>query len=774
MKAKTISELHTALRAAILDKKLERTRTIKFYFDAEVVIRTILGFRQFTDSHRRPTDLSADNMVLRALLSSGYLGRIYLLFPHALELDYFVRSQDEVLHEGRQGDFSLDVRRFLEQYHVADKFAELLEAAERAGKSNRAEDIGHILAAIKDFDVSSFVAVELANGTLQERLINLRKAGVLGFDRHDSSIDSAMQDPRVDDYADIISQHKPEDKRALRRKSTFNDALALAQLWSKVQSSSGGGSSEPLVRFYTEAEALSRSFKERRISQELVYQDSHRPAPVLRPAYYFLLRTYFRAISFTHLRSVFGDDDSITIEDLDEFCAELEELPEDRKIEQWSSGNIKNERLIKPLRNLESLAFFQGIWPFYKLPVGLAGFVDSLRNMAVLFREGRISRQVQARISKEMSGLQAKLSRNTQELRELFELLEIIEPKVEELREHWAHPIPTAMIDVGLIRWGFIVSPRAEDNFSGRLRSLLQGKDPAWRVACRAVVDEVRNNSCDLDRVTVVCAILWFLEKHPLVVSFISAVENGCPGEAPIELHVMRAAARLRAEVLSRDQRQQLIEDVKSRIEGLPAEQRVRYLIGLAYILAHAASFEEKLFRAEDLDDVAREWLRQSFSLGSDVAQVTRNEQSLLRAFAVNHCAYVGTVVADDKIVDIAKAKQCMTELQAMEASQPGVWNFRFVDTVLMPDYLEAKDTLRYLREGSLDDDKIEAEVRRIQDLVKQALDAYSRSAAYPDSEIKAHRRRWEDLEKDAKEIRRNRALQKRAGTIALNGGLPL
>jgi hypothetical protein len=757
LKAKTIGELHTALRAAIEDKFLERERPVRFFFDSEVIVRAIIGFRQLTESANKSTDLSEDSMVVRALLASGFLGRVFLLLPHLVEVDNYVALHND--DSGKQSDLEIEVTAFLQKYQVKEKFDDLLKAVdlERGG----ADSTERIIDAIRSFDVSSFVAIEMATGTVQHRLLSLRKSGILGFDSYRQSLDLALRDAHVERYSGIIARGIPEERRAGRSKSLFNDALALGMLRRKILASTSEPG-EPFVRFYTEADALLKVFKDEEIRDDLAYPDDPGREPILRSAYYFLLRSYFPAIGFPHMQARVSGDPAISLADLKEFCAELEELPEEEKIKHWKSVELKSQRLIEPLRDLESLAFFQGVWLSYALPSGVAAFVDSLRDMAAFFKEGAFSEEIRARIAREMAALRATLSSNAQELRELFELLVLIEPKVIELRrtardEYEAPPLPTIITDVGFVRWGFLRSAKAEELFKARLDQLIHGEDAIWRIGCREIVGDIREVNVDLDRLTVVCAVLWFLGAFPEIVSFVGSAEKRLAGALPVELHLMRAAARLRAEELSRDEKEHLIADLGTLIDALPDDLRRRYQIGLAYVLAHAANFEIYLFRAEDLDDVQRRWLRQSLEIANEVAEATSQEQSLLRAFAVNHCAYVGTVASDARIANPEITLRRMSELNAIHASQPKFWNFRFVDTVLMPRYLEAKKTLRDLKDATSTLD-VENEVRGIQQLVKEALAAYSRAGAYLDREIPVHRRRWEELESEAKDVRRNRA----------------
>jgi hypothetical protein len=750
--SKTIAELHSALRAAIADKRLEQQRSIEFYFDSEVAIRTILGFRQLTASNRKLSDLSEDSMVLRALLSSGYLGRVHLLSPHLVELDYFLRSKSGTPSRRQQGDFKAEVGRFLSRFRVEDKF-DLLTRAVEAGDGR--DDVDALVEVIKTFDVSSFVAVELANGSLQQRYSGLHKAGVLGFEKGDGSLWSDLRRSPVDFYSEVITRATPEADRDRREDAIFRDAVALVQLRKKVLRSDGEKKTvlkRPAVRFYAEADILGKVLREPKIAEDLSYRNGVAPGPIVRPAYYFLLRTYFEALAFPHLEPLFHGRMSITFEELEALCDDLRNLPAEKTIERWDASKFKNRRLAAELEALESLAFFKGILLSYDPPRGMAGFVDRLREMSQLFRRGRFSRRVLSRIGDEMSELRTRLSESTQGLRELFELLEVVEGRVKDLhkRKHDS-ALPTMLKDVGLVRWGFEVSAAAEGQFAALLRNLLRGTAPAWKDECRALVEDVKRDPDGSDSAVVTSAALWFLELYDHLVVFIDGLDQQAVkhGQAlSIEFDLMRAAARLRSDSeLGMNVKAELLASLRARISLLADDDQIRFKIGLAYLLAHAASFEEKLFKARAFDAVAREWLKDSFGLASEVRNRLGPER-LLRAYAVNHCAYVGTVANDGSLIDSKEAEECMTELLSIRSSRYAFWNYRFVDTVLMPDFRAVSIELEDLKSRRIPKQDRGQVFVRLRDTIKAAFAAYDSVGAFLDRETMDHRARWEALSK--------------------------
>src|SRR5215203_1328966 len=99
-----------ALRSATFDKRLEKSNRVVYYYDADVVIRMINGFRQFKEDRRPVSDPRV--LLVRALLSSGYLGEVQLLRPHALELDEALRSKGAFGGVSVRGDFRSEVESF--------------------------------------------------------------------------------------------------------------------------------------------------------------------------------------------------------------------------------------------------------------------------------------------------------------------------------------------------------------------------------------------------------------------------------------------------------------------------------------------------------------------------------------------------------------------------------------------------------------------------------------------------------------------------------------
>src|ERR1700689_356928 len=86
VEADTVGRFAAALREAVHDKEIEATtgRPIRFYYDADVVLRIINGFQQFKRDLRPNRD--PRNVMVRSLLACGLSGPLHVLRPHLLEI----------------------------------------------------------------------------------------------------------------------------------------------------------------------------------------------------------------------------------------------------------------------------------------------------------------------------------------------------------------------------------------------------------------------------------------------------------------------------------------------------------------------------------------------------------------------------------------------------------------------------------------------------------------------------------------------------------------
>src|SRR4051812_26088450 len=104
-----------ALAQAVYDKTLEQSHEIRFFYDADVIVWLVLGFREFEFYRRVP---SPQLLLMRALLSAGYLGTASLLRPHALELDSLIRRQPFLSSIRAEDGYKKRVRDFLRREGV--------------------------------------------------------------------------------------------------------------------------------------------------------------------------------------------------------------------------------------------------------------------------------------------------------------------------------------------------------------------------------------------------------------------------------------------------------------------------------------------------------------------------------------------------------------------------------------------------------------------------------------------------------------------------------
>jgi hypothetical protein len=201
------------------------------------------------------------------------------------------------------------------------------------------------------------------------------------------------------------------------------------------------------------------------------------------------------------------------------------------------------------------------------------------------------------------------------------------------------------------------------------LHELFSGiDDPGLLRACAALA-EICLVPTTATRCGVACVVLWTLGLFGRVVAAIDTLETTV-GAAPISLLLMRMAARFRtAERGGEIERGAQVHVLRERIQNEPPEVRGRLLLGLAYVCYLADGFhgDEGGERRRRLDE----------SVGyAETALEFMMDDPLGAAFAINHCAYVGTL-ADPESSRTAEYVDRLLRLRATFA-----WHYRFADTL--------------------------------------------------------------------------------------------
>jgi hypothetical protein len=181
--------------------------------------------------------------------------------------------------------------------------------------------------------------------------------------------------------------------------------------------------------------------------------------------------------------------------------------------------------------------------------------------------------------------------------------------------------------------------------------------------------------------------MLWFLSCYDELGIMVSQLERVKP--LSHSLMVMRAAGKMRHSLLSREAKVRLIEELRQVMDRLQGAALGTFLLGLGYVEFHAWDGELESLLPDGIgrvDGAAQlDWAAVSFARGEE-ALLLLPADTLQWAFAINHCAYVGSVAN----IEGVKTEKYVAILQRL-STFPGVWHYRFADTLAWSKYTAAR-----------------------------------------------------------------------------------
>lgn len=216
-----ITAFTDALAHALYDTAIERDRPMLFVCDSDVVYRMIF-------KHVAPRDsVNERDELVEALLSAGFLGKVSLLRPHAIELHASIRREAERGDSGANGDYRRKIEAFSSSRNVRSAIDELLDAI---NEEQLQASTAKFLAVLRRSGATTFVAVELAHGVWQERLRRLNGT-VLDLSGVGDSMRSLLEDPDTWRLFHQVGQRRPDRDVPV---NNLTDAAALVALKSLV------------------------------------------------------------------------------------------------------------------------------------------------------------------------------------------------------------------------------------------------------------------------------------------------------------------------------------------------------------------------------------------------------------------------------------------------------------------------------------------------------------------------------------------------------------
>jgi len=518
--------------------------------------------------------------------------------------------------------------------------------------------------------------------------------------------------------------------------STFRDALALASLCEFVRVHDAGGD-VPRVRFYSDTVVLRIAFDDRAVRERLSYarsQEDEEPGQlcIVRDEHYLTMRACFEALRHKDAVNSGNPAPQVTLADLRDLDRDLREILscDDRELERaLTERTLRGKPLGCVVEDFASLAFLKTIWVNYNPPEAITALIPHWTDILCVTRQQDTAQQ-----------LQDNISEISDELRQLVEELgswhahfrRIRSAAQKTVRRTYAdRVVPDPKRDLGMIRWGIDLQEEKWREIEQVVARLIEPEEEEFSLACARIALDVDRVE-DPQQCALTCAALWLLDEYDWITRIIDRLEKAS-GSVPHWLELMRAAARVRTRTpVQVEEIQALIEALEGHARGLTGRTLGLFLLGLGYVLYYAWYFEKGgVSTKQTVAEIADQWGVTSLKKVLEARSLFEN-WTLERAFAANHCVYVGAEIGRpwDEI------RPCFDELMSFRGMQ-GIWHYRFADTCAWVHYHEARKVWSTERRRGLSLDQRNRVVARLT-MAQHLLDE-----AHPDfgdPEIAEHR----------------------------------
>ena len=745
-----IQKFYVALRDAVHDKKREVDRSLRIYYDADAVAKSISGLTNIIRETDAP-DLGDAKTAVRALIFSGALGEIRLLRPHLLELQA-VLAQWPRQNSFRQVDewFRLALLRKLAQSWGLIAFSNrILEI--RALEPAKRGDLFAVLLRQEGFQI--FIRAQLCfGGTWRQRLRRLWDSKLLNFDSDDVEDRLDYGARWADEFSRLLGNLRPE---IAARSRNLSDAAAMASMARMLET---GHNRE--IRFYTETAKVQEAFASGLGKACLSTQVAGQSSPILRTAEYFLIRCSFAALQLPG--AVQQSDDSVTLKELDDLQAELGELATEP-----ASEHIRMEVLRR--RYLGDLPLVELIPGFFELK-----FVRSFVNASLVgadldvllpglgdLLEGDESLQETTSVSldRELEGLEAQIRKGAERLRRFRLRFEMIAAAMAERREQFGGNVPRLATDVGLGRWGLLQEIHCRENVENWVRELVLGDELGVAISAGVLAQKLEADLPSSTEREEILVQLWILGRWDLV----EAAWLSWSGDdaRPIAFEVLYLVSMVKDErpgpVTTTPRWEKIRRSIKRSEQLASHSQQLRKgyrLMTLAHVCYWAWRVSPHGFRtiseqfggekqsgetgASDFDSrselEAAQWAEKSFSAARDASKLLAMD-GLAQAFALNHCCYMGYVC------NIFPAETSSAWHEINQRFRQFHSHYRFADTLALAFSLRAFRSIRlHGLEALLEEDGMSEQRKRVKENLGRAKELLEASRPFfGDEEVVAH-----------------------------------
>jgi hypothetical protein len=709
----SIRRFSDTLALAIYDCELERHGTeITYYYDADVVYSAVMGLElgYRTGSRDSSPEPSEHQLLVRALLSCGFLGPFHMLRPHAYELMNELQRRRRERQALSQGQFRADVHKFLISTGVLNNMQELDQIISRVDGSpsdSETDIVAQFFDALGRVAGRTFARIEQCNGTWEQRIRRYRDRDLFRLDRMGPSTrDLSHGDKESVREINMLLI----GSRAERAIQVYQDALALAILHSVTRARDEGHTRE-IVRFYSETPTMRQAIETTPRLRELlsytkpISDQQNIPAGaklVFRDSRYFVMRAWFETLRpgnyvadqnmWDNLRHVSKELSRLLRSPEEGPLKERDQI--DRAIEALEVDGIKIRDLVE---RFENLAIMDYIWTDQKVTDDWKS-LPALAEWAAVFRFAE-SKDAEDFVFEEIQDILEQFSDTFSGMKALVADYQKFLSGAQRARAWPERDIQTPLRDFGLIRWVYDLDDEIRTDLRQDLHQLLeapgddQGESNLEQASANAasrLATQMVDAAHDLDQGLKMCAILWSLSEYERIISLAEAcLRNVAFGQLRANLLVIKHAALLRTgQVHTYEERKDLVDRTWDLRQNQHGEERTGISLGIGDVLFHAWKLEQaRRAVSKDQKDRAQEWARNSFAMGERwMADSVQDE--LARVLAINHCAYVGLTAGVEPI----KTDEYVEMLLGLEPD-PALWSARF-DNTLGVHYLLSAERL--------------------------------------------------------------------------------
>lgn len=757
-----ISAFTEALGHAIYDRDLEDSgRDIHYYYDSEVAIWLILGFEAETVQARE--DIRA--RLVHALLWTGYLGKVRVLHPHALEVYSKIKRQSQFGTTEATGAFRERLREYVEQRGLTEIIRNIVAAVRDLPADMKTQVL---VDEFRSNGPEAFATIALATGTWQERLGHLHgRTIVFEEEPADAVLPSASDRRDIRTFHRAITEHRD---KATATRNNLADAIAMGSL-SRMIRQGEGDERTPFVRFYTTTKTLLHLRSDPGAARYLRYRSGRNSeaaataSSIFRSTDYYMLRAHFDALGFKV--SELQKRDPIPLISIDELRSVHQslrdvlretDLPESVDYERETELALRQkvddlkiggQNLTTVLAEIECAAFVDNIFTQflnrYRTPKTLRHVVKDFDEIWQNFDTDLASRVLRKEIRDRAENITQQLAKKVAGVRlQLDFIRKVYLAATKFIKDNSLTDVPDPLRELGLVRWDSQITDDAREKLRAFSEGLLLEQDDNSQLV-ENCVDLFRQWLYPDDEAAciAVCSLLWTLNLFPFVIEAINRYELRCDGGLPTRLKIMRMAARMRtgAEKRGPVEDEQAFDELVSEVEqlrGVPDadERRGRQYIGLGYIAFYI--WWDLTMRFGTEDEFVSKWATRSVQYGIDAMELLRNDV-MARAFAVNHCAFVSLKAG---FTDVEKYVKMLQQYDGAD-----IWNYRFADTIAMNSFEWAEKRWNEVKKSTSEWAKAKDELRIALETAWKLLD--DNQPYFGDREIATHKNQIRDLARD-------------------------